>query len=56
MLADVQLEDGPKKIWRKVIRGDLKQWKVNKELAEDKIPQMLFIKISLAHASMENKF
>ena len=46
----------PQKIWRKVIRGDLKQWKVNKELAEDKIPQMLFIKISLAHASMENKF
>ena len=31
----------PQKIWRKVIRGDLKQWKVNKELAEDKIPDVI---------------
>ena len=34
----------PQKTWIEVIRGDLKQWKVNKELAEDKIPQMLFKK------------
>ena len=46
----------PRKTWNEVIRSDMKERKINKEIAKDRNAWKTFIRNRPTHAGMENRF
>ena len=45
----------PKETWNEVIKGDLKEWKISKDLTKDKNTLKSFLRNHLVHAGIENR-
>ena len=55
IIVDGSLARGrPQKSWSEVVRKDLREKKVSKEIAKDRIALKAVIRIRPTHASMEN--